>query len=184
MIVLSQLTSCETHYKEVGLDKLELRDSLWYENKSNELFTGRYLENYETGELKSMVTIENGKVNGKAESYYKNGAKAAEINYRNGVFHGKSDEWFEDGQLSTKATFCNGELDGYSEKFFENGLYDGYSYYRMGELDSLFRFFPSGKRKSELKVFDLDNSTLKEWDSTGILIFQITQIDGEYVDGN
>ena len=182
LIFLLQLTSCETHQKDVELNKLELRDSLWYEKNSNELFTGRYFEKYANGKLKGIIKIKKGKVNGQTEKYFENGVKESEIHYQNGVLHGKSVEWFENGQLSGKAYFHKGKLDGYSEKYFENGAYDGYSYYTMGELDSLFRFFINGNKKVELRYFDgMDNSLFHEWDSTGVLIDSWGFKDGELI---
>ena len=68
--------------KEV--DTLQERNGLKYEINSTTPYTGKFKENYATGELKWELNYKNGKVEGIAKSYYETGQLYQELNYKNG----------------------------------------------------------------------------------------------------
>ena len=76
--------------------KLEIRNHLYYEIKTQEPFTGRTVGKNYRGWIES-------------------------IDYKNGKIHGL-DEWFYNiGQSFIRNNFKNGKRDGLSEMFDENG---------------------------------------------------------------
>lgn len=97
--------------KEVSLIE---RNGRWYilsaDGRSNEPFTGRRNQKYDSGVLEWEKTYVDGILDGPAEVYY------------------------EDGQLKEKGSFKDGKKDGSWQYYWSSGQLDRTEKYRHGEL--------------------------------------------------
>tara|TARA_B110000027_G_scaffold125440_1_gene142860 strand:- start:91 stop:1077 length:987 start_codon:yes stop_codon:yes gene_type:complete len=123
---------------------------------------GRHVFNGWDG--KEIITLKNGKRNGKYEKYYVNsrlnrggfiegspGGLSREINYKDGLQHGETLSYTKDGALFRKVNLEYGEYVGDIYEYYKNGNY------RMINNGNKYTFFSEyGLRKCEV-YFNIDS---------------------------
>jgi antitoxin component YwqK of YwqJK toxin-antitoxin module len=62
---------------------------------------------YKSGELRSLVPIINGNLNGVERKYYKNGKLYEETYWKDGMLNGSSKIYYENGKLEQEAIYVN-----------------------------------------------------------------------------
>lgn len=161
--------------KELPSSELISKDGLIYVEKTNELFTGKMIENYATpkdtagtksGSIKYSKTYKNGKLHGSFKEWYGDGQNKTEGSHKNGVREGRWRWWFSNAQLKIDCKFINDELDGRVLEYFENGqLWAEYTYKDGTPWESLQHFYVDGTEvgKNTLKdgtgdMYDLNAS--------------------------
>lgn len=78
----------------------------------NDNFNGDYLEYYESGQLYSKSTYDNGLRQGVKVLYYENGNKKSEMTYKDDEIEGIASYYNEDGTLKTTKTYIQSILHG------------------------------------------------------------------------
>ena len=78
-------------------DELEERDGLFYRLGDDVPFSGTLENFWESGDLKSVCQIENGKLFGKHKIYWDNGQLSFYICYKDCVPHGHNYGFWKDG---------------------------------------------------------------------------------------
>ncbi len=121
-------TSCNQP-KEVKTDKkitIEYhqlyRDKGFYRYKeSKELFTGKAISNYRTGEKHKEINFKDGRLDGLYILWHKNGIKKREVGYKLDRRDGKYTSWFMNGKKHFEIEYKNGILDGFSSEWNKEG---------------------------------------------------------------
>lgn len=85
---------------------------------SNESIKTEY---YESGLIRSEVTIKNGKKNGKAIYYYENGTIEQERYYKNDKLSGPFISYYENGNVNIKLDFIDSLRIGWGKKYLFTG---------------------------------------------------------------
>ena len=76
---------------------------------------------YYTKSISNRVEYNEGKRNGKEQSYYPNGNVAEEIVWKNDLKEGSWKRFFDNGQLKTTGTYINDKLDGLYATYYPEG---------------------------------------------------------------
>ena len=84
--------------KVVESTPLVNRGDLWYEENSNEPFTGREVWYWPNENKKDEMWWRDGMPHGKSTTWYENGQKIYEGEYRNGTPYGIWTKWNKDGE--------------------------------------------------------------------------------------
>ena len=79
------------------------------------------IEYYESGQIRSEVTIKNGKKNGKAVYYYENGDKKQEGFFVNDKLSGVLISYYENGNVNIKLNFIDSLRIGWAKKYLPTG---------------------------------------------------------------
>ncbi len=74
------------------------------------VLSGRYIDWYENGHIKSDGTAQNGEKNGLWTEWYENGQKKEEGVWKNGKPQGIFEEWYENGEKANEQVFEDGLL--------------------------------------------------------------------------
>ncbi len=87
--------------------------------------------------------------------FYDTGAIKSELSVKNGTLHGVCKNYFESGQLKRKAEFDQGKEEGTSRLYYKSGELKGVSHYENGLKNGKTRlFFPSGEVKAVFQYKD------------------------------
>ncbi len=76
---------------------------------------------YDSGQLKSEWTYENGRLEGPLLTYFENGQLESKRTYSNGELEGLLETYYESGQLKSKGEYKNGKKVGVSQRYHING---------------------------------------------------------------
>ena len=85
------------------------------------LFAEVKITKYSSGELKSKVTVKNGKRTGVSKGYYKDGTLKYEVNFKNDKREGLAKDYFKNGKLKSEQNYKAGLLNGVAKKYHKNG---------------------------------------------------------------
>ena len=96
-------------------------EELLYAPNSQTPFTGWTKVMYRNGQVRSLIPIKEGKLQGLRTSWYENGQKYWEINFKEGKPHGLATTWHENGQKESEGNFKDGEKHGLMAKWYEDG---------------------------------------------------------------
>ena len=109
--------------QRVSLEKLETNESkdILYLAGTKTPYSGEAEIRYSSGQLLSVATFKNGKINGKAYEYYPSGQLKLEENYINGKLNGLSKSYYENGQLQDEIPYKNDKKEGIVKTYIENG---------------------------------------------------------------
>jgi antitoxin component YwqK of YwqJK toxin-antitoxin module len=90
---------------------VKTRDGLYYLVGQDNPFTGTSRCVYsDTGQIKSLGEIKNGKRDGKWTYWHRDGQLGAEGNFKDGKLDGKWTWWHKDGTIEKVEYYENGEL--------------------------------------------------------------------------
>ncbi|HAT73313.1 MAG TPA: hypothetical protein DCS63_10915 [Elusimicrobia bacterium] len=90
---------------------------------------GTYTEYYDTGALKTVKTMANGKTSGTLKAYYPSGKVQIEAYYLAGAKDGPFNYYADDGKPLMEATYKNDRLNGWKKEFDAGGLIKSETYY-------------------------------------------------------
>ncbi len=91
----------------IDIEPLEEPDDLHYQN--NEPFSGWGKMMYDSGQVRGLVQLKDGKMTGLMTAWHENGQKMHEGTYKDGKEDGRATMWHENGQKQAEATFKDGE---------------------------------------------------------------------------
>ena len=125
-----------------------VQNEIW--NLNGILYSGIYIDYYNSGKIQNKGTLLNGKLNGELIVYFKNGNKKSVFNYKDGILHGDWIEYYPNGALMNSRIYADGKIVKHGKQYFVNGqieseikpkkatLYDtAFSYYSTGQVKQM-----------------------------------------------
>lgn len=178
---------------QVSMDKLIRKNGLTYEQDASNPFTGKAIEYFSNGAIKTILAYKNGIPDGEIKSwyskdikqaegyfengqrtgtwrlYYENGSLKKQSTYQNNLENGEEIFWSEKGKIQKKGNYINGKLNGKHEWFYDNGQKKQEGYFVNGKEDSTWRdWYESGKPKMVGHFTNFEkNGTWTWWDENG-----------------
>ena len=168
--------SCE---KEVSSDMVVERNGLTYEVNSEIPFSGKAVEFFEGGEVKSKSTsYKDGKLDGVFRTWFENGQISSEDSYKDGSVtlsklwrenghqlaetSWKADKvngivkfWYENGQLKSEESYIDDERQGLKKVWYENGQQQFEGAFIAGQLNGKIQeWHENGVPKREGKLLE------------------------------
>ena len=127
------LFALPTWGETLTVDDLVERNEIYFKKFTNKPFTGLSETYYQSGQLKEVGGIVDGKKNGLWKAYYQNGQLDLVVTWVNGKRHGITKGYFEkSGNLQLIERYSNGKLNGKFETYYENGNISIIQYYQNG----------------------------------------------------
>jgi len=169
--------SCE---KEVSSDMLVERNGLQYEVNSEKPFSGKSVEYFDGGEVKSnSKSYKEGQLHGQQQIYFNNGQMKADTKFKDGLASGAQSLWYENGQLWSEASWKDGKFNGTVMSWRENGQPDTEEHYKDDILHGVKKmWYKNGRLRFEGNFKDgILVSSPKRWLPDGTLA-ELTDIDG------
>lgn len=149
---------------ELERNALTLRDGKLYPADDEVPFTGKVIERYEDGSLKSCSVVSNGLLSGVSEGWHTNGVMQVREHFSNGISHGVREKWFESGSQLSESTIIEGKIEGTFWKWHENGHLAERIEMKQGEPDGVAQaFYPSGFLKTEANMRQGSLIQSKSW---------------------
>jgi antitoxin component YwqK of YwqJK toxin-antitoxin module len=149
---------------ELALQYIERREGQMFRSGSTNPFTGRVIERYRDGVLKSQTEVQNGMLHGVSEGWYTNAQMQVREFFVNGVSHGTRLKWYDSGKQLSEAPIENGELHGVFRKWHDNGKPMQEITMRRGRAHGRSRaWYESGYLKAEVAMEEGEVSDRKEW---------------------
>ena len=96
-------------FRIVDSTKLEIRNSLFYEQNEHRPFSGKSIDYYEGGQKKREATFQNGKQHGLYMEWFWDGKKKKEIIFQGGNEQGPFLTWYKNGQKEYEGVFQDGK---------------------------------------------------------------------------
>lgn len=151
-IFTKQYRSRPDSLKQIPSSKqMERKNGVWYLN--NNVYTGRFIDYYYSGQKKGEGYLSNGKLNDQRQLYHANGQLAIQRNYANGVVNGQEKEFYSDGSLSQQGKYINGKEEGVWESYYPNGQIKLRSNYKHGEVsDTATKYYSTGRIKEQVFI--------------------------------
>ena len=94
--------------KVVDAERLEYRDGVAYELKSDQLFEGKAVQHYPDGTVRVQSRYMAGQQHGWVRAFYPGGALQSEGRKENGRFHGEVTYYRQNGEIKRQLTFIHG----------------------------------------------------------------------------
>ena len=179
LILLIFNLGCDSNALFTKKIKLIEKEGLFYNQKTNELYTGEIAKYYKNGKkytsrnyLKGKKNgshyfwhpngqiggIENwneGKRSGEWKSWYKNGQIKSQGKSRNGLDEGKWKSFYDNGQLKSSGFFLNGKQHGLEKQFHYNGMHKVDLIFKNGVMNCNYIVHDSlGKKVEESNFVD------------------------------
>lgn len=140
----------------------------WYLN--DKPYSGRYIDYYNNGQIRSEGTLLDGALNGGETDYFRNGVKKSVINYKKGIRNGTCNDYYKNGQLMEARQYKDGKLEKAIATYFVNGnvkdeirlkkatLYDtSLSWHSNGKIRKMAvtktGLFPDDKKQNQLDYY-------------------------------
>lgn len=102
-------------------------------NEDAEPYMGMVYNTYPNNELRTRVSLVQGRFEGLLEIYYPNGKPKVLANYKNGVLNGVRKTYYENGQLEKKGKYKDGKQDGLWKVYDQKGNFETEVLFRDGE---------------------------------------------------
>ena len=99
----------------VDFDSLEEREGLVYQPNESEPYSGWEKQMYDSGQVRSLGQVRDGKPHGLWTEWYPNGQKRGEGTIKDAELDGLFTVWDENGQKQSEETYKDGELVSASE---------------------------------------------------------------------
>jgi len=161
--------SCE---KEVSSDMVVERNGLTYEVNSEIPFSGKAVEFFEGGEVKSKSTsYKDGKLDGVLRIWFENGQISSEDSYKDGLMHGTSGEWYDNGQKKMDMKFKDGLESGDTRVWYENGQLWAETSWKDGKINGTFMSWQENGQPDTEEHYkdDILHGVKKRWHKNGQL---------------
>ena len=94
--------------KVVDAERLEYRDGVAYELKSDKPFEGKAVQHYPDGTVRVQSRYMAGQQHGWVRAFYPDGALQSEGRKENGRFHGEVTYYRQNGEIKRQLTFIHG----------------------------------------------------------------------------
>ncbi|MDB4519853.1 toxin-antitoxin system YwqK family antitoxin [Akkermansiaceae bacterium] len=135
-------------------DKIQERgegdQALFYAPNKQQPYTGWLKAISDSGQVRELVQIKDGKKNGLHAKWSNNGQRVSEEEYKDGKQHGDSTGWHENGQKSFEVEYKDGEIHGENTGWHENGQKSGEVEYKDGEIHGeITAWYENGQKSGE-----------------------------------
>ncbi len=180
-----------------GETDTQIRNGIIYLPNETEPFTGKYLCEYENGQIKSQGKFKDGKPKDKRTKWYENGQIQSEVRYnKDGKQVGKMTSWYENGQVKSQGKFKDGKKDGKWTWWYENGLIKEENNLKDGIYDGKWTtWFENGQKESERNfkwqyrttnkgTYYLQHGKQISWYENGQIEKETTFKDGKCISGD
>ena len=132
--------------------ELELRSGITYHAKTNKTFTGNAKKIYKNGQVASLASYKDGKLDGLLTNWYQNGQKEVESNFKNGKQHGLTRSWRNDGKKLAEVNFKDGINHGLWTDWYKNGQKMSEINYKDGKVFSVESWKANGEKCPETNL--------------------------------
>jgi antitoxin component YwqK of YwqJK toxin-antitoxin module len=156
-------------FGQVSMEKLTRKNGLAYEQGATTPFTGKAVDNFPNGGVKTILEYKDGVPNGEIKSWYSKDVKQAEGFLENGQRTGIWKLYYESGKLKKQTAYLNNVENGEEIFWSENGTIQKKDSYINGKLNGKYEwYYDNGQKKQEGYFVDgKEDSTWSEWYENG-----------------
>ena len=121
-ILTSVLAFSEGDIKKVPYESMTRNDNgIAYFGNEKTPFTGIVEKKSKDGKLEAVISLKDGKLEGKTFTYYPNGKVKREETFQNALVNGAVKSYSENGILEYEANYKNDKIDGLEKYYYPNG---------------------------------------------------------------
>ena len=173
--------SCNSNPRYSNEIKLIEKEGLFYNQKTNELYTGEFVKYYKNGKKYTSRNFLKGKKNGIHYFWHANGQIGGKENWNEGKREGGWKSWYKNGQIKSQGSAKNGLDEGEWEAFYKDGQLKESGYFLKGKKHGLEkRFHSNGVHKVDLIFKDgVMNCKYMVYDSLGEKVEETNIVDGK-----
>jgi len=118
-------------------------------------FSGRMIEHYRDGSLRSRSEVLNGLLHGLSEGWHTNGQLQVSEHFRQGVSDGVRTKWYANGTKQSEANIVRGKLNGTYRKWHENGALSEQIQFVVDRPEGIsLAYYPGGHLKARVELKD------------------------------
>jgi antitoxin component YwqK of YwqJK toxin-antitoxin module len=112
LVSLVVLVLSVAHTREVAAASIAFRDGLAFAGDESKPFSGRVIERYDDGRIKTRQSFIGGRAEGLLRSWHRNGQPWIVGSYRRGLENGQVRSWSPSGELWFEKEYRDGVLVG------------------------------------------------------------------------
>ena len=140
--------------------------ALIYAPNKQQPYTGWLKAISDSGQVRELVQIKDGKKNGLHANWLNNGQKVYEEEYKDGELHGLTTAWHENGQKGLAAEYKDDAAHGDLTAWYENGQKRSEQEWKNGKLVKAKTWLPDGSDCPDTNVED-GTGTMVTYDKDG-----------------
>ncbi|MCK4466603.1 MAG: toxin-antitoxin system YwqK family antitoxin [Bacteroidales bacterium] len=169
--------------REVFVDKLELKEDLYFKKGDDVPFTGRTLYYFENDQMAEEINFRKGLRHGKVKMWNEKGIPIVEADFINGEKHGQIILWYDDGQKRSVVNLKKNKREGESKIWYKNGAIKLKANYKNDMLHGTqMKYFPNGKVKIKVDYSEnLEDGVKTIWKENGEVLFEGRFKKGELI---
>ena len=130
---LNEVTFDKAIEEAVLVESIQKRNEIYYQPNKSKPYSGWVKEVYDSGQVKELFQVQDGKETGYWTWWYENGQKATVATKKDGKANGLCVNWHENGQKESEEFFKDGKEDGLATHWDENGNKVREVIYKEGE---------------------------------------------------
>jgi tetratricopeptide (TPR) repeat protein len=136
-----------------SLKQMVKNNDAW--NLRNIVYSGKYIDYYNSGKIQDEGTLLNGQLNGELIVYFKNGVKKSVSNYKNGILAGVWNDYYTNGVLMQTREYIEGrEKRGGKTYYITGQIQHEVKLKKDTPYDTVFMYYSTGKVKQVRLVKD------------------------------
>jgi antitoxin component YwqK of YwqJK toxin-antitoxin module len=121
-------------------------EKLAYAPNQQKPYTGWVKRMWSNGQIRTLIQLKDGKLDGLRTYWHENGQKREEVNFMNGKRDGLWTEWYENGQKEFEENYKDGKSDGNGAWWHKNGQKKFEENYKDGKLMTVVAWKPNGEK--------------------------------------
>ena len=153
----------------LSLDKIQVRNGVFYEVNQEAPFTGLSQDFYPSGQKKAEVSYKDGKLHGAQATWHENGQKSLEANFKDAKKHGVEAAWYDNGQKLLTANFKDAKKHGAQAAWYESGQKWLEADFKHGKKHGAqVVWYENGQKSKEANCKDgKPHGVSTDWDESG-----------------
>lgn len=150
LVLVFFLNACDSFLGKKRVLQSEIKKSGGLLYFSGEPFTGIGFDMWDEKQVKSEVSIQDGKITGIAKRYFKSGVLSEEIELFESKKNGLNIEYWENGNKRFERNYAMNKLNGEYVSYFKDGKVESKRNYLNGNRDGQFiEYGEDGKVKKD-----------------------------------
>jgi len=140
---------------------------------------GIYNEYYDSGVLRSTLSVSNNNLNGVCKFYYETGILRREGTFVNGKEEGTSKLYNNTGNIEGVSEYKNGKKNGITKLFYKSGNIKAILQYKDGKVKGIQKtFYKSGQKQTIVNFSNgVRNGPIEEYYESGKLMMKGVSVD-------
>jgi len=157
--VVNTKTKIKNNKPFISIDSIKIINNIYYIVNTNQLYSGRIIDNWQNGNQKIEIRVKSGLKHGSSKEWYENGNKKYTSAWKNDTKNGYYREWYDNAQPKIKGKYYDGKKHETWITYYPNGQINKQINYIDGVPSGSISIWYSNGQLKENGVFKATNQS-------------------------